>query len=106
MSCGVGHRRGSDPALLWPWRRPAAIAPIQPLSWEPPYAAGAAPEIAKRQKTNKQTNKQTKNSGETKPLSQVLLLEEPSMFRPLQTTYFFGLEIGVLGLESFSSESP
>ena len=24
MSCGVGHRHGSDPAWLWLWRRPAA----------------------------------------------------------------------------------
>ena len=29
-----------DPALLWLWRRPAATAPIRPLAWEPPYAAG------------------------------------------------------------------
>ena len=58
MSCGVACRRGSDPALLWLWRRPVATAPIQPLAWEPPYAAGAAQEMAKRQKTkNKQTNK-------------------------------------------------
>ena len=28
--------------LLWLWRRPAAVAPIRPLAWEPPYAAGAA----------------------------------------------------------------
>ena len=27
-SCGVGHRRGSDLALLWLWRRPVATAPI------------------------------------------------------------------------------
>jgi len=56
VSCGVGCRRGSDPALLWLWRRPVAVAPIQPLAWEPPYAAGAAQEIAtttKRQKTKK-----------------------------------------------------
>ena len=53
VSCGVGHRRGSDPALLWLWRRPVATAPIQPLAWEPPYAAGAAQEIAKRQKKPK-----------------------------------------------------
>ena len=46
MSCGVGCRRGSDPALLWLWRRPVATAPIRPLAWEPPYAAGAAQEIA------------------------------------------------------------
>ena len=41
MSCGVGHRRGSDHALLWLWLRPAATAPIRPLAWEPPYAEGA-----------------------------------------------------------------
>jgi len=50
VSCGVGHRLGSDPMLLWLWRRPVATAPIQPLAWEPPYAAGAAQEMAKRQK--------------------------------------------------------
>ena len=37
-----------DPALLWLWCRPAATAPIRPLAWEPPYAAGAAQEIEKR----------------------------------------------------------
>ena len=59
VSCGVGLRRGSDPALLWLWCKPAATAPIGPLAWEPPYAAGAAQEMAKRQKqTNKQKNKQ------------------------------------------------
>ena len=30
MSCGVGHRLGSDPALLWLWCRQAAAALIQP----------------------------------------------------------------------------
>ena len=53
MSCGVGCRRGSDPALLWLWRKPVATAPIQPLAWEPPYVMGAAQEIAKRQKKKK-----------------------------------------------------
>ena len=34
MSCGVGCRRSSDPALLlWLWRRPVATAPIRPLAW-------------------------------------------------------------------------
>ena len=56
MSCGVGCRLGSDPALLWLWRRPMATAPIRPLAWEPPCAAAAAQEMAKRQK-NKQTKK-------------------------------------------------
>jgi len=39
-----------DLALLWLWHRPVATAPIGPLAWEPPYAAGAAQEKAKRQK--------------------------------------------------------
>jgi len=42
MSCGVGRRHGSDLVLLWLWHRPAAVVPIRPLAWEPPYAAGAA----------------------------------------------------------------
>ena len=50
MSCGVGCRRSSDPALLWFWHRPVATAQIQPLAWEPPYAMGVAQEIAKKDK--------------------------------------------------------
>jgi len=42
MSSGVGHRCGSDPASLWLWCRPAAIAPIRPLTWEHPLATVAA----------------------------------------------------------------
>ena len=59
MSCGVGCRHGSDPALLWLWCRPTATALIRPLAWEPPYAVGAAKEIAKRQKKQKTKNKKT-----------------------------------------------
>ena len=32
MSCGVGHRCGSDLALLWLWCRLAAAVPIPPQS--------------------------------------------------------------------------
>ena len=53
VSCGVGRRCGSDPALLWLWCRPTATAPIGPLAWEPPYAAEVAQEMAKRQKRKK-----------------------------------------------------
>ena len=42
-----------DPALLWFWRRLVAIAPIRPLAWDPPYAARAALEKAKRPKKKK-----------------------------------------------------
>ena len=31
-----------DSALLGLWHRLAAVAPIPPLAWEPPYAADAA----------------------------------------------------------------
>ena len=52
MSCDIGHRRGLSLVLLWLWCRSAAVAPIRPLAWEPPYAVGAA---LKRQKdTHKQ----------------------------------------------------
>ena len=47
VSCGVCYRRGSALELLWLWCRPAAVDPILPLAWEPPYVAGAA---QKRQK--------------------------------------------------------
>ena len=50
MSCGVGCRSGSDPELLWLWRRLVATAPIRPLAWELPYAAGAALERQKDKK--------------------------------------------------------
>ena len=45
MSRGAVRRRGPDPTSLRLRRRPVATAPIR----EPPYAAGAALEKAKRQ---------------------------------------------------------
>ena len=42
LSCGVGCRHGSDPELLWLYRRLAALALIQPLAWELPYVTGMA----------------------------------------------------------------
>ena len=58
MSCGVGHRRGSDPMLLWLWYRLAAVAPTRPLAWEPPHALGAP---QKRKKKKKGMSKWTKS---------------------------------------------
>ena len=51
MSCGVGRRRSSDPALLWLWCRPAAPAPIQHLAWELSFAAGTALNRQKKKKS-------------------------------------------------------
>ena len=50
MSCGVGHRRGSDLALLWMWHRLAAPALILPLAWGPPHAVGVALKKQKKKK--------------------------------------------------------
>ena len=47
MSCGIGQRWGSEPAILWLWRRPAGVALTRPLVREPPHAASVA---LKRQK--------------------------------------------------------
>ena len=45
-----------DLVLLWLWCRPAAVAPIQNLCWEPPYAAGVALKTkTKKQKTSVQS---------------------------------------------------
>ena len=50
MNCHVGCRCGLDPVLLWLWRRLAAKAPIGPLAWEPPHAAGVALEKTRKKK--------------------------------------------------------
>ena len=55
MSCGGGHRRGSDPVLLWLSCRWAAPAPIEPLAWEPPYATTDV--AVKDKKTKKKERK-------------------------------------------------
>ena len=69
MSCGVGCRRSSGPALLWLWCRPETTAPIRSLVWEPPYAVGAAQEIAKKKKK----------------ILHVQLITYKSLFNPLYT---------------------
>ena len=53
MSCVVGCRCGLDLVLLWLWHRLTAVAPIQTLAWEPPYALGVA---LKKQKKKKQVS--------------------------------------------------
>ena len=53
VSCGVGCRCSSDPTLLWLWHRLVATAPIRPLAWEPPCAAGAALKSREKNKKNK-----------------------------------------------------
>uniref|UniRef100_A0A4X1V528 non-specific serine/threonine protein kinase n=1 Tax=Sus scrofa TaxID=9823 RepID=A0A4X1V528_PIG len=49
--------------LLWLWPRLAAVAPIPPLAWEPPYATGAA---LKRQKDKKKKKKEEEEEEKNK----------------------------------------
>ena len=73
--------------LLWLWCRPAAIAPIKPLAWEPLYATGVA--LKKQDRKNK-----TKNCINTEKMRQTCALRELRVghARSLQregTTSFF-----------------
>ena len=63
MICGVGHRRGWDPVLLRLWHRLAAVALIEPLAWESPYAMGAALKSNKNKKKKMILNDQWVTAG-------------------------------------------
>ena len=63
MSCGVGCRHVLDPELLWLWHRLAAVSPIRPLAWEPPYATGVA---LKSTHTKEQKEYKNKSGGDTR----------------------------------------
>jgi len=46
--------------FLWLWCRSVATAPIRPLAWESPYAAGAGPKKnLKKNKNFKKKNQKT-----------------------------------------------
>ena len=71
MSCGVGCRRGSDPAWLWLWCRPAAAASIRPLAWRN--------SICHRYGPKKEKTKQNKTGGKTWSTSHTLQLKTLSI---------------------------
>ena len=50
---GVGRGCGSYSELLWLSCRLATVAPIRPLAWQLPYAAGAALKRQNKTKQNK-----------------------------------------------------
>ena len=65
MSRDVGHRCGSD--LAWLWRRLEAVAPVRPLAWEPPYAAGGVALKRKKKKERKKRKRKKENLEIDKP---------------------------------------
>ena len=90
MSCGIGQRQGSDPALLWLWSRLGATVPIRPLTWKPPNAVGAAQKKKKKKKNRKKKKKERKTATNLRmvasvfPISSLISL---SAALPLQKTY-------------------
>ena len=67
-----------DPTWLWLWHRPAAVAQIRPLTWEPPYAAG----MALKNKNKKQKQKNTIELSGLLPRPQTSFPVQPPDFRP------------------------
>ena len=67
VSCGIGHRCSSDPALEWFWHRPAAATPVELLAWEPPYVTGVG---LKRQKTTTTKKSRFQLRHKLKPLQE------------------------------------
>ena len=41
LICAVDRQQSLDLALLRLWHKPAAVAAIRTLTWEPPYVVGA-----------------------------------------------------------------
>ena len=72
MTFDVGRRHGLDPKLLW--LQLAAVAPIQPLAWELPYAVSAAlKKTTKQNKTHTHTHTHTRQKTK-KPASRPTLV--------------------------------
>ena len=70
VSCGIGCRQGSDPMRLW--CRLAAVALIQPLAWDLPYAMGTALKGKKKKKKKKKKKERKGRNKQTKEEEKVL----------------------------------
>ena len=58
-----------DPAWLWLWCKPAAVAPIRPPAWEPPHAMGVALKTKNKKKDETRKAAYEPPAGSTQPLS-------------------------------------
>ena len=83
MSCGVGRECGSDLVLQWLWCRPAAVALIRPLAWEPPYARGGT--LKRHSHTHTHTHTHTRLFGS--PFLWVYIFTELSLYGPNQSRF-------------------
>ena len=64
--------------LLWLWCRPAAVAPIRPITWEPLYATGAA--LKRKKKKDRKRKK-----GRSYTASKTVSLRQEDFFSPRLT---------------------
>ena len=65
VSCGIGHRRCSDPMLLWLW--PAAVALIRSLARDLPHAGTALKREGGGKEGRKEMNNQIIKDLDTSP---------------------------------------
>ena len=82
MSCVVGHRRGSDPTLLWLWCRSVATAPIRPLAWQPPYVTGSSPRKDKRKEGREEGRTRKEKKRKEKKRKERKKKKNPTVSRP------------------------
>ena len=86
MSCGVRPRHSSDLAFLWLWCRLAAVAPIQPLAWKPPYAMGVALKDQKKKKNRDRLEKETNTTSRNECTVQLLKLSTKCLYSEAEWT--------------------
>ena len=67
--------------LLWLWCRPVAIALIRPLTWERPYAAGAALKRSKKKRKEKERKAHCVPFTDGKAEARLILQWGPSVFK-------------------------
>ena len=89
-----------DPALLWLWHRPAAVAPTEPLAWEPPYAVGAALTSQKKKKERERERKKERTKERTKERNLSRKCKDPALSQLRRSQFFHlafttKLELGV-----------
>ena len=94
--------------LLWLWRKPVATAPIGPLAWEPPYAAGSSPKKGKKtKKKRKKPSEETKQSLEAgSDMTQILNYQKRNLGVPIVTqqvkTLLVSMRMQIRSLASLS----
>ena len=52
--------------MLWLWCRLAAVAPVRPLAWEPPYAKGTVLKRKKREREKEREREEGRKEGKRK----------------------------------------